>query len=75
MSGFLAEETLPWAHQCNKLHFTICIVLLSEFVSQNAWLQHYSYVSCQHGRDWVKGALDSPIYFFVPFCELIITSK
>ena len=42
MSGFLAEETLPWAHQCNKLHFTICIVLLSEFVSQNAWLQQAS---------------------------------
>ena len=23
----------------NKMHSTICIVLLSEFVSQNAWLQ------------------------------------
>ena len=30
------EEALPWARWCNKLH--ICIVLLSEFVSQNAWL-------------------------------------
>ena len=34
------KETLPWARRCNKLHSTICIVLLSEFVSQNAWLQH-----------------------------------
>ena len=25
--------------QCNKLHSTLCIVLLSEFVSRNAWLQ------------------------------------
>ena len=25
---------------CNKLHSTICIVLLSEFVSRNVWLQH-----------------------------------
>ena len=32
-------ETLPWARRCNKLHSTICIVLLSEFVSQNVWLQ------------------------------------
>ena len=38
--GSLAE-TLPWARQCDKLHSTICIVLLSEFVSQNSWLQHY----------------------------------
>ena len=31
----------------NKLHCTVCIVLLSEFVSWNAWLQHiniYIYV-------------------------------
>ena len=28
-----------WARWCNKLYFTICIILLSEFVSQNAWLQ------------------------------------
>ena len=34
------EETLAWAHRCNKLHSTICTVLLSEFVSWNAWLQH-----------------------------------
>ena len=34
------EEILPWARQGNKLHSTICIVLLSEFVSQNTWLQH-----------------------------------
>ena len=27
--------------RCNKLHSTVCIVLLSEFVSRNAWLQHY----------------------------------
>ena len=39
------EETLPWARQCNKLHSTICIVLLSEFVSQNAWLQHYRQIN------------------------------
>ena len=41
-SGSLAKRSLakrPWACQCNKLHSTICIVLLSEFVSQNAWLQ------------------------------------
>ena len=36
------EETLPWARQCNKLYSTICIVLLSEFVSQNTWLQHFN---------------------------------
>ena len=30
-----------WARWCNKLHSTICIVLLSEFGSWNAWLQHY----------------------------------
>ena len=30
-----------WACWYNKLHSTICIVLLSEFVSQNAWLQQY----------------------------------
>ena len=33
------REALPWPRQCNKLHSTICIVLLSEFVSQNTWLQ------------------------------------
>ena len=39
-SGYLAkEETLPWTHQCNKLHFIICAVLLSEFVSRGVWLQ------------------------------------
>ena len=32
------KETLPWPRRCNKLHSTICIVLLSEFVSQNMWL-------------------------------------
>ena len=38
--GSLAKtKTLPWVRRCNKLHSTICIVLLSEFVSQNAWLQ------------------------------------
>ena len=34
-----SEDTLPWARQCNKLHSAICIVLLSESVSRNAWLQ------------------------------------
>ena len=32
---------LPWARRCNKLHSTICIVLLSEFASRNARLQHF----------------------------------
>ena len=31
---------LPWACRCNKLHSTICINLLSKFVSRNMWLQH-----------------------------------
>ena len=35
-----SEDTLPWARRCNKLHSAICIVLLSEFVSWNGWLQH-----------------------------------
>ena len=34
----LAKTRLPWARGCNKLHSTICIVLLSEFVSRKAWL-------------------------------------
>ena len=37
----------PWLRRYsalgNKLHSTICIVLLIEFVSQNAWLQHLQY--------------------------------
>ena len=33
------EEILPWAHRCDKMPSTICIVLLSEFVSLNVWLQ------------------------------------
>ena len=28
----------PWARRCNKLHSTICIVLLSELVSWKVWL-------------------------------------
>ena len=28
---------------CNKLHSTMGIVLLSEFVSRNVWLQHHNY--------------------------------
>ena len=32
------RETLPWACLCNKLPSTTCIVLLSEFVSWDAWL-------------------------------------
>ena len=35
----------PWARRCNKLHSTICVVLLSEFVSQNVWLQHNQIVT------------------------------
>ena len=41
------EETPPWARWCNKLHFTMCIVPLSEFVSRNTWLQHSNV-------DWVS---------------------
>ena len=33
------EEILPGAHRGSKLHSTLCIVLLSEFGSRNAWLQ------------------------------------
>ena len=40
------REALPWPRQCNKLHSTICIVLLSEFVSQNMWLQHCDPMDC-----------------------------
>ena len=32
--------TQPWARRCSELHSTICVVLLREFVSWNAWL-HY----------------------------------
>ena len=32
----LRQSQVVW---CNKPHSTICIVLLSEFVSWNAWLQ------------------------------------
>ena len=35
------EETPPWTRWCNKLHSTTHAVL-SKFVSQNAWLWHYS---------------------------------
>ena len=50
-SGSLAKGRLPWACRCNKLHSTICIVLLSKFVSWNVWLQQgekmiYFYNSC-----------------------------
>ena len=40
------EETLPWARRSNNLHSTICIVLLSEFVSQNSWLQQSDGTRC-----------------------------
>ena len=36
---------------CNKLHSAICIVLLSEFASQNVWLQQAT------GRPWPGGYL------------------
>ena len=42
-SGSLAKRRLPWAHRCDKLYSTICIVL-SEFGYNsvwNAWLQQY----------------------------------
>ena len=57
--GSLAK-TLPWARRCNKLHSTICIVLLSEFVSQNARLQQSS-------------ELNSPI--LVQFSPLILKTS
>ena len=41
-SGSLAKRRLPWARRCNKLRSTICIVLLSECVSHNGWLQHWN---------------------------------
>ena len=44
------EETLPWALLCNKLHSTICIVLI-EFVSQNSWLQQLSCVQLCNPMD------------------------
>ena len=34
----LAKTRLPWARGCNKLHSSICIVVVSESVSRNAWL-------------------------------------
>ena len=38
-SGSLAKRSIINSpHQYNKLHSTICIVLLSEFVSWIAWL-------------------------------------
>ena len=43
------EETLPWAQQCHKLHSTICIVLLSGFVSWKSWLQQAVH-HCQMGE-------------------------
>ena len=40
-SGSLAKRSIINSpHRYNKLHSTICIVLLSEFVSRSAWLQH-----------------------------------
>ena len=35
-----AAKVRGTGRRCNKLHSTICIVLLSEFVSQNVWVQH-----------------------------------
>ena len=46
-SGSLAKRRLPSARRCNKLHSTIFIVLLSDFVSWNVWLQQ-----C-HGPNYV----------------------
>ena len=36
--GLRGDST--WARWCNKLQSTTCIVLLTEYVSWNAWLQH-----------------------------------
>ena len=42
LAGVLgSEETLPWARRCNKPHSAVCIVLLSELVFWNTWLQQY----------------------------------
>ena len=58
---FGLEETLPWACQCKKLHSTICIVLLSELVSQNAWLQQVVSDSLQpHGMQYARPPCPSP---------------
>ena len=44
---------LEFHHQCSKLHSITCIVLLSEFVSQNAWLQQYLR---RHWEGWLWGS-------------------
>ena len=44
---------LEFHHQCNKLHSTLCIVFLSEFVSQNTWLQQYLR---RHWEGWLWGS-------------------
>ena len=55
-SGSLAKRRLPWVCRCNKLHSAICIVLLSEFVSRNAWLQlQYSGPENPHGQRSLAG--------------------
>ena len=55
------EETLPSARRCNKLLSTICIVLLSELVSQNAWLQQVVSDSLQpHGMQYARPPCPSP---------------
>ena len=78
------EETLPWARQCNKLHSTICIVLLSEFVSQNAWLQqiHLPMLEMQVSLDqedflqYRMGTCSSILAWKIPWteetCELTV---
>ena len=53
-SGSLATRRLPWARRYNKLHSTICIVLLSEFVSQNAWLLHRELYSISCDKSYGK---------------------
>ena len=62
-SGSLAKRRLPWARRCNKLHSTICIVLLSEFVSRNAWLQHcLSFLLLRIGVTVMPGCWKKVIY-------------
>ena len=51
-SGSLAKKRLLWARRYNKLHSTICIVLLNEFVSQNAWLQQWKQRSGDILANW-----------------------
>ena len=72
-SGSLAkEETLPWTCWCNKLHSTICAVLLSEFVSRDVWLQQYLFAFLysswsSHGK--YTGVVCHSLLQWIIFCQ------